>query len=164
MMTGLALGLVLIAGVGYLKYRSVQRLRIQNAVVQSLQSAPAAGLRSAHINVSVSDTGDVILDGNVPSTGDSSSAQQLAAAVPGVSHVNNRLQVVQPPPPSGNQAESSDALVNKGTAFMDAGDYSSAIDCFMRAAGDPNNRDAKGLLDVARRAQETEEKLLKNRR
>ena len=164
MMTGLALGLILIGGVGYLKYRSMERLRIQNAVMQSLQSAPSGGLRSAHINVSVSDTGEVILDGNVPSSGDSSAAQGLAAGVAGVSHVNNRLQVVQPPPPPGNQGDSSDALVNKGMAFMDAGDYSSAIDCFSRAASDPNNKKAKGLLDVARRAQETEEKLLKNRR
>jgi hypothetical protein len=112
----------------------------------------------------VSDTGDVILDGNVPSSGDSSTAQALAAAVLGVSRVNNRLQVVQPPPPPGNQAESSGALVNKGMAFMDAGDYPSAIDCFMRAAGDPSNKNAKELLDRARRAQEAEETLLKNRR
>jgi len=165
MMVGLVLALLLIGGVGYLKYRSVQRLRIQNAVMESLQSSPGSGLRAAHISVSVSDTGDVILDGNVPSSGDSSVAQTLAAAVPGVSHVNNRLQVVQPPPPPlGNQAESSDALVNKGMEFMDAGDYPSAIDCFTRAANDPNNKSAKELLDLARRAQETEEKLLKNRR
>ena len=164
MMIGLAMALILIGGVGYLKYRAMQRLRIQNAVTQSLQSAPAAGLRYARINVSVSDTGDVILDGNVPSIGDSSTAQQLSAAVAGVSHVNNRLQIVQPPPPPGNQPESSDAMVNKGMVFMDAGDYSAAIDCFMRAASDPNNKSAKALLDVARRAQETEEKLLKNRR
>ncbi len=164
MMVGVALALILISGVGYLKYRSMQRLRIQNAVMQSLHSAPANGLRSAHINVSVSDTGDVILDGNVPSSADSSVAQELAATVPGVSHVNNRLQVVQPPPPPGNQGETSDALVNKGMAFMDAGDYPSAIDCFTRAAGDPNNKSAKELLDLARRAQDTEQKLLKNRR
>jgi tetratricopeptide (TPR) repeat protein len=142
----------------------MQRLRIQNAVMQSLQSAPGTGLHSSRINVSVSDTGDVILDGNVPSASDSSTAQGLAAAVPGVAHVNNRLQVVQAPPPPGGQPETSDALVNKGKAFMDAGDYSSAIDCFMRAAGDPSNKSAKALLEVARRAQETEEKLLKNRR
>jgi len=164
MMIGLALAVMLIAGVGYLKYRSMQRLRIQNAVMQSLQSATAGGVRSAHISVSVSDIGEVILDGNVPSSGDSSAAQELAAAVPGVSHVNNRLQVVQPPPPAGNQPESSDALVNKGMEFLDAGEYPSAIDCFTRAAGDPNNKSAKELLDLARRAQETEEKLLKNRR
>ena len=163
-MIGLALALILIGGVGFLKYQSMQRLRIQNAVMQSLQSAPATGLRSAHISVSVSDTGDVILDGNVPSPGDSSVAEGLAAAVPDVSHVNNRLQVVQPPPPPGNQPESSDALVNKGMAFMDAGDYPSAIDCFTRAAGDPNNKSAAGLLDLAKRAQKTEEELLKKRR
>jgi hypothetical protein len=75
--------------------------------------------------------------------------------------VNNRLQVVQPPPPPGT---SSDALVNKGIQFMDAGDYASAIDSFTRAAADPNNQRAKGLLDQARRAQQAEEQLLKNRR
>ncbi|HUK90965.1 MAG TPA: protein kinase [Blastocatellia bacterium] len=163
MMIVLALALVVIGGIGFLKYRSMQRMRIEKAVMQSLQAAPASGLRSAHISVSVSDTGEVILDGNVPSPGDSSIAEGLALAVGGVTHVNNRLQVVQPPPPPGNQAESSDALVTKGMAFMDAGDYPSAIDCFTRASGDPNNKSAKELLDLARRAQETEGQLMKNR-
>jgi serine/threonine protein kinase len=163
MMVGLALALGLIGGVGYLKYRSMRRLRIENAVMQSLQSAPASGLRSAHVSVSVSDSGEVILDGNVPSPGDSSVAEGLAAAVGGVTHVNNRLQIVQPPPPPGTQPESSDALVNKGMEFMDAGDYPSAIECFTRAAGDANNKSARELLDLARRAQETEGQLLKNR-
>jgi serine/threonine-protein kinase len=163
MMIGLALALVLIGGVGYLKYRSMRRLRIEHAVMQSLQSAPASGLRSAHVSVSVSDSGEVILDGNVPSPGDSSVAESLAAAVGGVTHVNNRLQIVQPPPPPGTQPESSDALVNKGMEFMDVGDYPSAIDCFTRAARDPNNKSARELIDLARRAQETEGQLLKNR-
>ena len=163
MMIGLALALALIAGVGYLKYRSMRRLRIENAVIESLQSAPASGLRSAHVSVSVSDSGEVILDGNVPSPGDSSVAEGLATAVGGVTHVNNRLQIVQPPPPPGTQPESSDALVNKGMEFMDVGDYPSAIDCFTRAAGDPNNKSARELIDLARRAQETEGQLLKNR-
>src|SRR5262252_5322235 len=35
MMVGLALALVVIGGVGYLKYRTMQRVRIKNAVVQS---------------------------------------------------------------------------------------------------------------------------------
>ena len=163
MMMVLALALVVIGGLGYLKYRSMQRLRIENAVVENLQSAPTGGLRSARISVSVSDTGEVILDGNVPSPADSSMAEGLALMVSGVTHVNNRLQVVQPPPPPGTQPESSDSLVNKGMAFMDAGDYPSAIECFTRAAGDPNNKSAKELLDMARRAQQTEEQLLKNR-
>jgi hypothetical protein len=161
MLLGLALALAVIGGMGYLKYQSMQRLRIQKAVMQSLQSAPANGVRSAHITVSVSETGEVLLDGNVPSTGDSSAAAVLAAGVTGVTRVNNRLQVVQPPPPPGT---SSDALVNKGIQFMDAGDYASAIDSFTRAAADPNNQRAKGLLDQARRAQQAEEQLLKNRR
>jgi len=164
MMVGLALALLVIGGVGYLKYRTMQRVRIQNAVVQSLQSGAASGLHPAHIRVSVSDMGEVILDGNVHSTGDSSLAESLAAKVAGVSRVNNRLQVVQaPPPPPGTQTESSDSLLHKGKEFMDAGDYSSAIECFTRAAGDPNNKNASDLLNLAKRAQETEQKLLKNR-
>ncbi len=164
MLIGLFLTLVVIGGVGFLKYRSVQRLRIQKAVLQSLQSAPVDGVRSSHISVSVSDTGDVVLDGRVPSAGDSAAAESVASAVPGVAHVNNRLQILHaPPPPPGGQAENSDVLVNKGMAFMDAGDYPSAIDCFTRAANDPDNKSAKELLDAARRAQETEQRLLKNR-
>ena len=163
MMAGLALALVVIGGVGYLKYRTMQRVRVQNAVVQSLQAGTASGLHPAHIRVSVSDMGDVILDGNVPSTGDSSLAEGLAGKVDGVSRVNNRLQVVQAPPPPGTQAESSDTLLHKGKDFMDAGDYPSAIDCFTRAAADPNNKNASELLSLAKRAQETEQKLLKNR-
>jgi hypothetical protein len=164
MMVGLALALVVIGSVGYLKYRTMQRVRIQNAVVQSLQSGAASGLHPAHIRVSVSEMGDVILDGNVPSTSDSSLAEGLAAKVDGVIRVNNRLQVVQaPPPPPGTQTESSDSLLHKGKEFMDAGDYSSAIECFTRAAGDPNNKNASDLLNLAKRAQETEQKLLKNR-
>ena len=133
--------------------------------MQSLQSASVVGLHPTHISVSVSDLGDVILDGNVPSTVDSALAESLAGKVDGVSRVNNRLQVVQaPPPPPGTQGASSDALVNKGKEFMDAGDYPSAIDCFTRAAADPNNKNANELLNLAKRAQETEQKLLKNRR
>lgn len=163
MMIVLALALIVIGGLGYLKYRSMQRLRIEKAVMENLQSAPASGLRSAHISISVSDIGEVILDGNVPSASDSSMAEGLALMVSGVTHVNNRLQVVQPPPPPGNEPPSSDALVNKGMEFMDAGDYAKAIDCFTRASGDPNNKSARELLDMARRARQTEEQLLKNR-
>jgi hypothetical protein len=60
-------------------------------------------------------------------------------------------------------AETSDSLVNKGVRFLDTGDYASAIDCFRKAANDPNNRAAKELLDQAMRAQQTEQELLKNR-
>jgi len=47
---------------------------------------------------------------------------------------------------------------------MDSGDYASAIDYFTRAASDPNNKSAPELLDLAKRAQKTEEELLKKRR
>jgi hypothetical protein len=45
----------------------------------------------------------------------------------------------------------------------DAGDYTSAIDCFRKALADPNNKGTQELLDRAQRAQQTEEELLKNR-
>jgi len=110
-LVGLCLALVVIAGVGYLKYRTIQRTKIENAVVESLKNGPSSALRAAHIRVSVSDTGEVILDGVVPSMGDSNTAASLSAVVAGVSRVNNRLQVVPPiaPPPKRNDTESSDA-------------------------------------------------------
>lgn len=163
---GLCLALVVIAGVGYLKYRTLQRTKIENAVVESLKNATSPAVRAAHIKVSVSDTGEVILDGVVPSMVDSTTATSLSAMVAGVTRVNNRLQVVPPiaPPPNVNNTDNSDSLVNKGMASLDAGDYTTAIDCFTKAANDPNNKSAKGLLETARRAQKTEEELLKKRR
>jgi len=165
-LVGLCLALAVIGGAGYLKYRSIQRLRIQNAVVETLKNAPSSAVRAAHINVSVSDTGDVILDGAVPTMADSNTAASLSAAVSGVNRVNNRLQVVPPITqlPIANGGESSNALVNKGMSSMDAGDYATAIDYFTRAASDPNNNRARQMLETARRAQKTEEELLKKRR
>jgi hypothetical protein len=49
-------------------------------------------------------------------------------------------------------------------ASLDAGDYAAAIDCFTKAANDPNNKSARELLERAQRAQKTEEELLKKRR
>jgi serine/threonine protein kinase len=163
---GLCLALVVIAGVGYLKYRTIQRTQIENAVVENLKNAPSPAVRAAHIKVSVSDMGEVMLDGVVPSMADSTTAASLSAMVAGVTRINNRLQVVPliAPPPSGNTAESSDSLVNKGMASLDVGDYATAIDCFTKAANDPNNKSARQLLETARRAQKTEEELLKKRR
>jgi hypothetical protein len=163
---GLCLALVVIAGVGYLKYRTIQRTQIENAVVENLKNAPSPAVRVAHIKVSVSDTGEVILDGVVPSMADSTTATSLSAMVAGVTRINNRLQVVPPigPLSNGNTTESSDSLVNKGMASLDAGDYATAIDCFTKAANDPKNKNARELLETARRAQKTEEELLKKRR
>jgi serine/threonine-protein kinase len=163
---GLCLALVVIAGVGYLKYQTIQRTKIENAVVENLKSAPSPTVRAAHIKVSVSDTGEVILDGVVPSMADATTAASLSAMVAGVTRINNRLRVVPPidPSPNGNTTENSDSLVNKGMASLDAGDYATAIDCFTKAANDPNNKNARELLENARRAQKTEEELLKKRR
>jgi len=159
---GLCLALVLIAGVGIMKYRAIQRMRIENSVFDSLQNAPSATLRRARVSVSVSDTGEVILDGIVPSSADSSAAAVLSASVSGVTHVNNRLRVVPPVGPDAS-TESADSLISRGMASMDAGDYATAIDCFSKAASDPS-KNGKELLDKARKAQKTEEELLKKRR
>jgi len=165
-LVGLCLAVMVIAGVGFLKYRAMQRMKIENAVLESLKNAPSPAVRAARIKVSVSDTGEVILDGIVPSMGDSNTAASLSAAVSGVTRVNNRLQVVPriAPLPNTNDKESSDSLINRGMASLDAGDYSTAIDCFSKAANDPNNKSARELLERAQRAQKTEEELLKKRR
>jgi serine/threonine protein kinase len=150
------LAAVLVAGAGYLKYRSVRRVKIESAVAEKLQAAPSQTLRQAGIRVFVSDQREVTLDGKVRGPEDSALAESLAVSVPGVIHVNNRL-IVTP-------RESSESLINKGITFLDAGDYPSAIDCFRKALADPNNKGAQELLDRAQRAQQTEEELLKSRR
>ncbi len=168
----LGLAAVLVAGVGYLKYQSFRRMRIENAVNEKLNTAPSPTLRQAAIRVFVSDTREVILDGNVSSQDDLASAATLAASVPGVTGVTNRIGVIPPLnrtapsaiTPVGVPAESADSLIKKGNEFMDAGDYSAAIDCFRKAAADPNNKDAPQMLDRAQRAQKTEELLLRKRR
>lgn len=156
---------LLLGGLGYIKYRAIRRVRIERAVIEGLQAAPSATLRTAHLSVSVNDAGETALDGSVQNSDDATEATTLAAAVPGVTHVSNRLQIVPTPPPpvSGIQPESSDSLVNRGMGFMDEGKYSDAIDCFTKAANDPNNTTARELLETARRAQKTEEQLLKKR-
>ncbi len=168
----LALAAVLVAGTGYLKYQSFRRLRIESAVTEKLNAGSSASLRQAAIRVFVSDSREVILDGNVSSQEDLASALTLAASVPGVTGVTNRIAVIpalNPPVssaavPLGVPAASADSLMKKGSEFMDAGNYPAAIDCFRRAAADPNNKGAQQMLDRAQRAQMTEELLLKNRR
>jgi serine/threonine protein kinase len=167
----LGLAAVIVAGVGYLKYQSFRRMRIENAVNERLNTAPSPTLRQAAIRVFVSDAREVILDGNVSSPEDLSSAATLAASVPGVTGVTNRIGVIpalNPAAPSvttpvGVPAESADSLIKKGSESMDAGDYSAAIDCFRKAAADPNNKGAAALLDRAQRAQKTEKDLLRKR-
>jgi len=160
---GLA-AVLLLGGLGYSKYRTIRRVRIEKAVIEGLQAAPSATLRGAHLSVSVNDAGEITLDGTVQNAEDLSAATNLAAAVPGVMRVSNRLQIVPAPPAAQNvQPESSDSLVNRGMGFMDEGKYSDAIDCFTKAANDPNNTTARELLETARRAQKTEDQLLKKR-
>jgi serine/threonine protein kinase len=157
--------IVVVGGLGYVKYRAVERLRIEKAVVQGFQSAPSPTLRTAHLSVTVDDAGEVTLDGSVENNDDLNAATALAAAVRGVKRVDNRLQVVPalPAAPGPTQPESSASLVNRGMALMDEGKYAEAIDCFTKAANDPNNQSAKQLLETARRAQKTEELLLRKR-
>ena len=168
----LILAAALVAGVGYVKYQSLRRLRIESAVNEQLDAASPT-LRNAAIRVFVSDTREVFLDGSVSSNEDLTAAAALAASVPGVTGVSNRLLVVPSRgaavvpavvAPAGVPGESAESLISKGAAFLDAGDYPAAIDCFQKASADPNNKGAKELLERARRAQKTEEELLRKRR
>ncbi len=164
----LGVAAVLVAGVGYLKYQSLQRLRIENAVNEKLNTAPSPTLRQAALRVFVSDAGEVILEGSVSTNEDLTTAATLAASVPGVTRVTNRVRVipslVPATIPAGAPGESAESLIHKGTDFLDSGDYPAAIDCFRKAAADPNNKGAQELLDRAQRAQKTEEGLLRKRR
>ncbi|MGB7601208.1 MAG: protein kinase [Candidatus Sulfotelmatobacter sp.] len=152
------LAAALVGGAGYLKFQSARRARIKSEVMQLLKDAPSPTLRGADLRVWVSNDRDVTLDGAVHGVEDSALAEWLSSSVPGVTHVHNRL-IVMP----AVATVTSESLVNKGIAFLDTGDYASAIDCFRQASADPNNKAAKQLLDQARRAQQTEEELLKNR-
>ena len=166
----LILAAALVAGIGYVKYQSLQRLRIESAVNEKLNTSQT--LRQAALRVFVSDAHEVFLDGNVSSSEDLTAAESLAASVPGVTGVTNRIQVLPAVGsaagaavvPAAVPAGSSESLISKGTALLDTGDYAAAIDCFQKASADPNNKGAKELLDRARRAQKTEEELLRNRR
>jgi len=151
------LATILVAGAGYLKFRSVRRVRISSEVMEKLKAA-SSSLPGADLRVSVADDREVTLDGAVRAAEDSALAESVAGSVPGVVHVRNRLIVVPTVP-----METTESLVNKGVSFLDAGDYTSAIDCFRKALADPNNKGAQELLDRAQRAQQTEEELLKNR-
>jgi serine/threonine protein kinase len=151
---------VLVAGVGYLKYQALRRIRIESAVTEQLNASPT--LRKAALRVAVSDTFEVILDGKVASKEDFTAAGELAQAVPGVAHVTNRVEY---PPVVPVQGESPESLILKGNQFLDDGNYAQAIACFSKAAdADPNNQATKGLLARAQQAQKAEEDLLKNRR
>jgi serine/threonine protein kinase len=166
MLVVLLLAAVLVAGVGYLKYQSFQRLKIETAVTEKLNAVPA--LRA--LRVSVSDKHEVILDGSVSSADDRKAAEDLAGSVPDVAAVINRVlvtSVVVPGAASGPAkvpAESYESLISDGTKFMDDGKYDEAIACFSKAAETDPNKGAKELLEKAQQAQKTEEQLLKNRR
>ena len=161
----LILAAALVAGAGYLKYRAIRRIQIENAVIEKLSSAPTAAVHN--VRVAVSDKHEVTLDGKVPTMEDFVMADALAASVDGVTYVNNRLIVAAPAGGAEQKttpAESADSLIKRGMDFMDGGDYPSAIDCFTKAASDPaSGQKAQQLLQQAQHAQATEEKLLKSR-
>jgi serine/threonine protein kinase len=167
----LSVAAVLVAGAGYLKYQSLRRLRIESAVTEKLSAAPSPTLRRSAIRVFVSNSRDVTLDGEVPNAEDFTAAESLASSVAEVTRVTNRIRIVPalpaavvPPPVPTTETESADSLITRGNAFLDAGDYPAAIDCFRKAAADPNNKGAHQFLDRAERAQKTEEELLRKRR
>jgi serine/threonine protein kinase len=170
MLVVLLLAATLVAGVGYLKYQSFRRLRIETAVTEKLNAVPA--LRA--LRVSVSDKREVILDGGLSSADDRKAAEDLAGSVPDVTAVINRVlvtsAVVPGPGPSPAQvpAESYESLISDGMKLMDDGKYDEAIDCFNKAAAYPANQGSNGraqeLLKQAQQAQKTEEQLLKSRR
>jgi serine/threonine protein kinase len=164
---------VVVAGVGYLKYQTLRRLRIESAVVEKLSSAQSAALRQGAVRVFVSDGREVYLDGKVPSKNEFDAAGEMAASVRDVTRVINRVEYSPVVPAASNPATvgtgvpsaSSESLISDGTKLLDDGKYAEAITAFSKALEvDPNNRGAKELLDRARQAQKTEDELLKNRR
>jgi serine/threonine protein kinase len=165
-LVALLLAGVLVAGVGYVKYQEYQRIRIEKAINARFKAVPS--LHQAELRIFVSDKREVTLDGKVGSKDDFIAAGDLAASVRGVTSVVNRVAyppVIQATVPTGVPAQSSESLISDGTKYLDDGKYAEAIACFSKAAeADPNNNGAKEWLDRARRAQKTEEELLKNRR
>ena len=161
-----------VAGVGYLKYQTLRRLRIESAVLEKLSSAQSAALRQGAVRVFVSDGREVYLDGKVPSKDDFDAAGEMAASVNDVTRVINRVEYPSAAPAVVNPAEtgtgspavSSQSLISDGTKLLDDGKYDEAITSFSKVLeADPNNQAAKELLDRAHQAQKTEEELLKNR-
>ena len=165
---------VVVAGVGYLKYQTLRRLRIESAVLEKLSSAQSAALRQGAVRVFVSDGREVYLDGKVSSKNDFDSAGEMASSVSDVTRVINRVEYPPVIPAGANlaatagtvvPAASSESLISDGTKSLDDGKYAEAITSFSKVLeSDPNNQGAKKLLDRARQAQKTEDDLLKNRR
>ena len=161
-LVALLLAAALVAGVGYVKYQSLQRLRVEKAVIEVLNTEP--DLNKAALRVSVSEKGEVILDGSVLTPEDRKAAETLAGAVPDVTQVINRILVTPAPGTVVVPAQSYDSLVNDGNKYMDDGKYDEAITCFTKAAVVDPSKGAKDLLQKAQQAQKAEELLLKNRR
>jgi serine/threonine protein kinase len=172
-LAGLLAATVVVAGVGYLKYQTLRRLRIESAVLEKLSSAQSAALRQGAVRVFVSDGREVYLDGKVPSKNEFDAAGEMAASVSDVTRVINRVEYPPVVPAAVNPATvgtgvpsaSSESLIGDGTKLLDDGKYAEAITSFSKALEvDPNNRGTKELLERARQAQKTEDELLKNRR
>src|ERR1700722_5187034 len=82
------LATILVAGAGYLKFRSVRRVRISGDVMEKLKAA-SSSLPGADLRVSVSDDREVTLDGAVRAAEDSSLAESVAGSVAGGVFVAN---------------------------------------------------------------------------
>jgi len=166
----LLLAAVVVAGVGYVKYQAYERVRIENAINARFNAVPA--LHQAELRVFVSDQREVTLDGKVSSKDDFIAAGDLAASVRGVTSVVNRVEYppatqadVPPAAPPATPGETPESLVAEGNKSMDDGKYADAIASFSKALeADPNNQATNDLLARARKAQQTEEQLLRNRR
>jgi serine/threonine protein kinase len=161
-LVALLLAALLVAGVGYVKYQSLQRLRIESTVIQVLNTEP--DLAKAALRVSVTNKGEVVLDGAVLTPEDRKAAENLAGAVPDVTQVINRILVTPAPGTVVVPAQSYDSLVSDGNKYMDDGKYDEAIASFSKAAEVDPSKGAKDLLQKAQQARKAEELLLKNRR
>jgi serine/threonine-protein kinase len=160
----LCLAGALVGWVGYVKYQVIRREGIENEVRGTLKNASSATVHLAGVTASVTDSREVILEGNVPSREDSDKATLFAGSVHGVTDVHNHIRVTAPVVPPTAPAASADSLINDGSAHMDKGEYDEAIKSFTDAgAADPQNKKAQEWLDRAQRAKAMEEKLLKNR-
>ena len=158
----LCLAGALVGWVGYMKYQAIRRAGIEKEVRDTLKNSSSATIHLNGITASVTDLREVVLEGNAPTREDSDKASSLAGSVHGVTGVHNHIRVTPAVPAS--PAASAESLINDGTTHMDKGEYGDAIKSFTDAgAADPQNKKAMEWLDRARRAQATEEKLLKNR-
>jgi serine/threonine protein kinase len=167
MVSGALLFALLLIGTYFVR-TSVEQRRIENEIWTRLNSGSAGVLHGA-IGLKIALHGhEVELDGQVPDNESSKQISTIAASVPGVVRVNNRLAVAGPSfTPVSQSAASADLprLLATGTQLLDNGEYSQAIEHFQQAVSmDPNDTNARKMLDRAFQAKQAEEELLRSRR